>query len=62
MSSTTKSQAKFEHLLFQEGIAYEQTRIVELLEDPLHHNIRFPNEHINCYACRLLVFIKGEQK
>lgn len=30
MSSATKSRAKFEHPLFQEGIAYERARIVEV--------------------------------
>lgn len=43
------------------GAEMERERILNLLENPLHHNIRFPNEHTDCYTCVLLALIKGEK-
>lgn len=40
----------------------EQERIVELLDNPLHHNIQSPDIHKDCYTCVLVALIKGEQK
>jgi hypothetical protein len=42
------------------GFEDATARIIKLLENPLHHNIRFPDEHINCYTCELIALIKGE--
>ena len=72
MSSATKSQAKFEHPLFQEGIAYELARIINLLENYAQkelHRLRNPDTkvmselHLAYYEGLLeaMFVIKGEQ-
>lgn len=56
--SMTKSQFKFEHPLFQEGMAYERERIIELLEDECAGDwpkfVEMSLEH-------LIALIKGEK-
>lgn len=47
---------------YEAGCKDTENRIIKLLENPLHHNIRFPDEHINCYTCELIALIKGENK
>ena len=73
MSSATKSQAKFEHPLFQEGIAYERECIIKLLEGYAQkelERLRNPDTkvmselHLAYYEGLLeaMFLVKGEQK
>ena len=57
MQELTRLRADYEQFI----IDRERERILNLLENPLHHNIRFPNEHTDCYTCVLLALIKGEK-
>lgn len=41
---------------------HEQERILNLLDNPLHHNIQSPDIHEDCYTCVLVKLIKGENK
>lgn len=49
-------------MAFQQGEKTERQRILNLLENSLHHNIQSPNMHKECYTCVLVEVIKGEQK
>ena len=67
MSSATKSQTKFEHPLFQEGIAYERERIIKLLEPYANAKCdELCDYRCECYgkyeAKHFIALIKGENK
>ena len=47
---------------YKAGRKDEQDYILDILQDPLHHNITSPDIHTNCYTCVLVEAIKGEQK
>lgn len=45
---------------YNQGSKDKEESILRLLEDPIHHNIRFPDEHVNCYGCVLVDIVKKE--
>ncbi len=47
---------------YKAGRKDEQDYILDILQDPIHHNITSPDIHTNCYTCVLVKEIKGEQK
>jgi len=47
---------------YKAGRKDEQDYILDILQDPIHHNITSPDIHTNCYTCVLVEEIKGEQK
>jgi len=47
---------------YKAGRKDEQDYILDILQDPIHHNITSPDIHTNCYTCVLVGEIKGEQK
>jgi hypothetical protein len=47
---------------YQAGREDEQAYILDILQDPIHHNIASPDIHTNCYTCVLVSAIKGEQE
>jgi hypothetical protein len=46
---------------YKAGRKDEQDYILDILQDPIHHNITSPDIHTNCYTCVLVKEIKGEQ-
>jgi hypothetical protein len=47
---------------YKAGRKDEQDYILDILQDPLHHNITSPDIHTNCYTCVLVKEIKEGQK
>ena len=47
---------------YKSGRKDEQDYILDILQDPIHHNITSPDIHTNCYTCVLVKEIREQEK
>jgi hypothetical protein len=47
---------------YKAGRKDEQDYILDILQDPIHHNITSPDIHTNCYTCVLVKEIREQEK